>query len=80
MPTLTRYFTVQQWTEHNPWPSLGGLRHLIFYAKDNGFESVIRRVGRRVLIDEVAFHAWIDRQGTRNGQESSRSASSGRRD
>jgi hypothetical protein len=40
------------------------MRHLIFFAKSNGFDAVIRRVGRRVLIDEAAFFAWVDKQGT----------------
>jgi hypothetical protein len=35
------------------------MRHLIFFAKSNGFDAVIRRVGRRVLIDEAAFFHWV---------------------
>lgn len=61
--TRTRLIPVTDWNVHHPWPPLGGLRHLIFFAKDNGFERVIRRVGRRVLIDENAFFEWIDAQG-----------------
>jgi hypothetical protein len=60
MSNPTRLLTVQQWTEQHPWPPLGGLRHLIFFSKSNGFDVVIRRVGRRVLIDESAFLAWVD--------------------
>ena len=68
MTTHTRYFTVRQWTEQHPYPPLGGLRHLIFHAKQNGFDAVIRRLGRRVLIDEAAFFAWVDAQkGGRHG-------------
>lgn len=62
----TRLLTVQQWTEVHPWPPAGGLRHLIFYAESNGFHAVIRRVGRRVLIDEAAFFAWIAANGGRH--------------
>lgn len=51
-----------QWCHHHSWPPIGGLRHLIFHAKSNGFDGVIRRVGRRVLIDEAAFFQWIDAQ------------------
>jgi len=57
------YLTVQQWTEQKPWPPLGGLRHLIFNAKHNGFDAVIRRVGRRVLLNESAFVVWIEKNG-----------------
>jgi hypothetical protein len=51
------------WNEHHPWPPIGGLRHLIFYADTNGFNKVIRRIGRRVLIDEAAFFDWANSQG-----------------
>src|SRR6187200_1139951 len=58
----TRLLTVKQWTETHAWPPPGGMRHLIFFAKANGFDAVIRRVGRRVLIDERAFFDWVARQ------------------
>lgn len=54
-----RLLTVPQWGKHHDWPPVGGLRHLIFYAASNGFDKVIRRVGRRVLIDEAAFFEWV---------------------
>lgn len=54
---------VPDWNNHHPWPPIGGLRHLIFNAHTNGFNKVIRRIGRRVLIDEAAFFEWVDEQG-----------------
>ena len=51
-----------EWAAHHSWPPLGGLRHLIFHADTNGFNKVIKRVGRRVLIDEAAFFEWVERQ------------------
>jgi hypothetical protein len=60
-----RLIPVTQWNDHHAWPPQGGLRHLIFHAKDNGFDACVRRVGRRVLIDEAAFFAWAD---TQNGE------------
>ena len=59
----TRFIPVTVWNKHHEWPPKGGLRHLIFNAKRNGFDAVVRRVGRRVLIDETAFFAWVGRQG-----------------
>lgn len=38
------------------------LRHLIFNSNDNGFDHVVKRVGRRVLIDEEAFYEWVEKQ------------------
>ena len=65
----TRLLTVKQWTETHAWPPEGGMRHLIFFAKANGFEAVVRRVGRRVLIDEAAFFVWVARNnGGRHGE------------
>lgn len=56
--------TVKQWAERHSWPPIGGLRHLIFNAQTNGFNKVIRRVGRRVLIDEAAFFDWVNTNGS----------------
>jgi hypothetical protein len=53
---------VTQWNKHHTWPPIGGLRHLIFHEKTNGFDQVVRRAGRRVLLDEDAFFAWIEKQ------------------
>lgn len=58
-----RLIPATAWAQHHAWPPIGGLRHLIFFANTNGFHKVIRRVGRRVLIDEAAFYAWVDEQG-----------------
>ncbi len=55
-----RLIPVTKWNDHHEWPPIGGLRHLIFNAESNGFEKVIRRIGRRVLLDEAEFFKWID--------------------
>jgi hypothetical protein len=59
----TELLTIKQWTQRHAWPPTGGLRHLIFYAETNGFNKVIRRIGRRVLIDENAFFDWVNTKG-----------------
>lgn len=63
-PTInaTKLIPVNKWNEHHEWPPIGGLRHLIFNAEKNGFDAVIKRCGRRVLIDEAAFFLWIEEQ------------------
>jgi len=65
MNTQTRgqLIPATSWNEHHPWPPIGGLRHLIFFAETNGFDKVIRRIGLRVLIDEAAFFDWANIQG-----------------
>lgn len=54
-----RLIPVTEWNQHHSWPPLGGLRWLIFKESINGFHRVVRRVGRRVLIDEAAFFEWV---------------------
>jgi hypothetical protein len=50
-----------EWPKYHSWPPIGGLRHLVFYAAENGFNSVVRRVGKRVLLDEQAFFSWVSK-------------------
>lgn len=67
MPQQTRLIPLVDWPNHHPWPSVAGLRHLVFNAHRNGFDVVIRRVGRRVLLDEASFFNWVEaRQGPRD--------------
>ena len=57
-----RLMTVRDFCASHSWPPEGGLRHLVFFAAENGADAFIRRVGRRVLIDEAAFFSWVDAQ------------------
>jgi hypothetical protein len=57
-----RLIPANDWPNHHPWPPLGSIRSLIFHASENGFDAVVRRVGRRVLLDEQAFFAWVESQ------------------
>jgi hypothetical protein len=63
----TRFIPVTDWNKFHVWPPLGGLRHLVFHGASNGFDAVVRRCGRRVLIDERAFFDWVERQGVARG-------------
>ena len=58
----TRLIPAAEWNDYHPWPPIGGLRHLIFHAKAKGFDQVVHRAGRRVLIDEAAFFGWVAQQ------------------
>ncbi|WP_435641112.1 hypothetical protein [Micavibrio aeruginosavorus] len=58
------FLTVKQFSKKHPAFPEGGIRHLIFYEKTNGFNRVIRRVGRRVLLDENAFFRWVEEKNT----------------
>jgi hypothetical protein len=52
--------TVRQHADKFPAFTQGALRNLIFNSKANGFDAVMVRIGRRVLIDENAFFVWVD--------------------
>ena len=60
--TTRKLIPVTRWNDHHDFPPQGGLRHLVFNAHTNGFDKVIRRVGKRVLIDEAAYFDWVDAQ------------------
>jgi len=59
---MTRLIPLTDWSKYHSWPPHGALRHLVFQSKSNGFDKVIKRVGRRVLIDEDAFFLWVEEQ------------------
>ena len=61
MPTLS---TVKQFIEKHPAFNLGGIRSLIFHEHTNGLakSGAIVRIGRKVLIDEAKFFAWVEAQ------------------
>jgi len=58
-----RLFTVKQWAQTHPWPSESALRHLIFRNIDGFRDVVIRQIGKRLLISEVAFQQWVEKNG-----------------
>ncbi len=60
--TPDRLIPLTDWPKTHAWPPLGGLRHLVFHAATNGFDRVIRRAGKRILISERAFGEWIEGQ------------------
>jgi len=55
---------VQQFATKYPAFSVGGLRHQIFNEDSNGLKTAgaIVRNGRRVLINEPKYFAWIESQ------------------
>ncbi len=55
-----RLIPVPDWNKYHPWPPIGGLRHLIFYAETNGFRTAFKRIGRRVLVNEAEFFRCVE--------------------
>jgi hypothetical protein len=75
-PTGPRYVTVEQCSARNPAFTVPALRNLIFKAESrpssrgeipgNGLaeSGAIIRLGRRVLLDEAKFLAWVAQAGS----------------
>jgi hypothetical protein len=60
--TIPVYSTIKQFCERHPAFTEGGIRHNIFHEKTNGLKKsgAIVRNGRRVLINEQKFFAWLE--------------------
>ena len=76
---VKKWLSVQQFSVKHPAFTENSLRALIFASKPrlrargkggndvipgNGLAHAIRKVGRRVLIDEIAFLEWVDSRPT----------------
>ncbi len=56
------WFTVKQLCKRHEAFTEGGIRHLIFHENENGLKEsgAIVRMGRRILIHEPKFFAWLE--------------------
>lgn len=63
MTESKNFMTVKQVAEKYPAFPQGGLRFMIFHADKNGFDRCLRRVGRKVLVEEGEFLRWVDKNG-----------------
>jgi len=61
-----RLFGVKDFCSRHPWLKEATLRNRIATSDEHGFGNVIRRLGRKILVDETEFFQWLDRQD-RNG-------------
>jgi hypothetical protein len=64
LQTAYLYLTVKQFCERHTAFTLGGMRHQIFHETTNGLKEAgaIIRSGRKVLIKESAYFAWLENQ------------------
>ena len=62
---MTKLIPVTKWNEFHVWPTEAALRFYIFNAEFNGFDKVIKRIGRRILIDEEAFFKWTEEKNSK---------------
>ena len=61
-----QYLTIRQFVEKQPAFTTGGVRAIVFYCEDAAEKAgAIARLGRRILIDEPRFLAWVRDGGAR---------------
>lgn len=63
-----KLLTVNQFVETHSFMTSGGLRALIFQSRFNNLDKkkVIKRIGRKILIDEAAFFEWLNERSEVN--------------
>jgi len=61
--------TVKQFVSENPAFTMGGIRSIIFQEHIYRLEEsgVIKRIGRKLLIDADKFFVWLDSQSNARG-------------
>jgi len=68
MNNKSEYLTVRQFSQkHQAFPE-GGIRWNIYHSDTNGMDKfdVIKRIGRKILLDENNFFLWVDSGGVAN--------------
>lgn len=55
------YMTVKQLAAKHPGNSENSLRWLLF-TQPEGFSECVRRIGRKILLEEGAYLNWLDNQ------------------
>jgi hypothetical protein len=60
---MSNFLTVKQFASKHPAFSESSLRYHIFNEKTNGLDNCLRRIGRKVLIEESSFLKWVDAHG-----------------
>lgn len=55
------FLTIKQLIRKYPWLTEGTVRWYITKKNENGFDKVLKKVGKKILIDEEKFLLWIDK-------------------
>ncbi|OGT07190.1 MAG: hypothetical protein A2X78_03855 [Gammaproteobacteria bacterium GWE2_37_16] len=62
-PQEPKWLTIRQLANANPCFTESSLRWIVFHQSTNGFNSCVRRVGRKILINLSAFENWVETNG-----------------
>ena len=56
-----RLIPLSKWNDYHEWPTVAAIRQYRFFNRDN-FNRCVKKLGRRVLIDEADFFDWFNSQ------------------
>ena len=51
---------ISKWNDFYAYPTVGALRQLVFYDRNNFCNKVVRRIGKRMYIKVSAFNEWVE--------------------
>lgn len=71
-PLNTRLIPLSKWNDYHDYPTVPALRHLVFFEEQNNFSKVLRRLGKRIYIDEKSFFEWVDEQNPQKPSQNTR--------
>lgn len=60
---LRVYLTPRQLADKYKAFTESSVRYIIFHSETNGFKKCLKRIGRKILIDENLFIQWVDQHG-----------------
>ena len=64
MSEVRSILTPRLFSEKYPAFPIGSVRNLIYHEDENGLKAAgaIKRIGKKIIIDEGAFFLWLDEQ------------------
>ena len=57
-----RFIPVSKWNDYHDYPTVSAIRNYINKSDKNGFDRVIKRKGKRILINETKMFEWINEE------------------
>ena len=59
-PQNLELIPLSEWNNYYTYPTQGSLRQLVFRENSNGFNKVLRRIGKRIYIKTSEFFKWVE--------------------
>jgi len=59
LESLDHWSTLEKFVENNPQFTISQLRHQLRHRKNTGFDKAVRKVGKKIYINDVMFAEWL---------------------